>query len=454
MKKKITSFFFAFLLCSAFFIIPTAAESPSDIGKNANAIYMVNLNTNTPMTDVNKNEHERVAPASTTKIMTAVIVLENIKNIDTEMVTIENYMLSEFQNLGYTVSNAALTNGEIMTVRDLLYGTMLQSACDGANALAGYVGGGSIDTFVDMMNEKAAELGLEDTHFMNAHGLDEDNHYSSAYDLAKLTEYAMDIPYFMDIVSATRWDFTTNMRSSTFVTTNALTDETKWPTMYYAYVRGVKTGTTENAGSCVVSTATKNSVTYLLVVLGAPDKGDLDPEGKPYTEKQAFPIAKSLYQWAFENFSIKPILEAGELIQDVPLKLAWGKEYLQLQTNESFSYLIANNVDTSSVLKKFYLPEYINAPVEKGQVVGYMEIILADEVVGTVPLVASESVERNGLLYVGAVMGTATSSIWFTLGIISFILAIGSFISANIFLNHYKKTSTKIARAKRKNSIR
>lgn len=454
MKKKFASFIFAFMLCTSLLIVPSFAEDtvsdPATLVQNAQAVYMVNLDTDTPMTDVNKNEHERRAPASTTKIMTAVIVLEQVKNIDSETVTIQSYMLDEFQNLGYTVSNAALTVGEEIAVRDLLYGLMLQSACDGANALAGYVGDGSIASFVDQMNAKAEELGLSDTHFENAHGLDQDNHYSSAYDLAKLTEYAMDLPYFMEISSAIRWNFTTNLRTDTFATTNCLTDETTWPALYYAYAKGIKTGTTEEAGSCLVSTATKENVSYLLVVLGAPDKGDLDAEGTAYTVKQAFPVAKSIYQWAFDSFSIKSILEEGKLVQEVPLKMAWGKDTLQLKTNESVSYLVANNVDTSSALKKFYLPDYVNAPIEEGQVVGYMEILLTDEVVATVPLVSAETVEQNGLLYVGAVFKNAMSSVWFKLSILSFVLAILCFIAANILLNHYRKTSAKINRANRR----
>ena len=210
-----------------------------------------------------KNARDRMYPASTTKIMTLLLALESGIPLDTQIV-----IPQQAKDISSDSTLVPVFPGDMMTFEDLLYGFMLRSGNDGANAVAALVSG-SLDAFVDRMNQRAREIGCTGTHFMNAHGLPDDNHYTTAYDLALLTRYAMQMDSFRKIVST--WSYTMNIirngQPMTLRVTN--TDLMLNPNSAYYYKDsvGVKTGTTTKAGNCFVGCAERDGVQLITVVL-------------------------------------------------------------------------------------------------------------------------------------------------------------------------------------------
>lgn len=218
-----------------------------------------------------RNAHQRLAPASVTKIMTAILAIENGHLGDYVQIKVNGYAMPGSSIMG-------IYPGEVLTLEDLLYGLLLPSGNDAALAIAQHVGG-SVERFVQMMNEKAAKLGLADTHFVNPHGLDEDGHYSSAYDLAMLGRYAMNNPTFAKIVG-TKTYVARGRTTYTLVNGNRLLGQ-------YEGVDGVKTGFTDNAGQSYVASVTRNGHRVFVGLIKSTDR---------YTD------ARRLFDYAFANF--------------------------------------------------------------------------------------------------------------------------------------------------------
>ena len=435
MKKTAALLVVIILLSLVFPAIGAGAAYQADFDVTADAVYLIN--TDTQQVVYEKNADKKIYPASVTKIMTVVLAIENIKNLDAEKIIVEPYMLDEFMDLGYGYSHAGLLQFEEFKAIDLVYALMVQSASDAANTLAAHIGGGSISAFVDMMNEKAKELGMTGTHFTNPHGLHDDDHYTTAYDLYLLTKYAMELPGFMDYATTNTYQFTTNKRPEPeyLITTNFIQDKSRHPDYYYDYVKGIKTGTTDEGGSCLVSSAEKDGYSYILVLMGAPL---YDQNGEEFEQKQSFVQTKNFYEWAFNTFELKNLVEEDEFGGEVPIKLAWQKDALLLKTSESYSQLVPKNTDATSVMKKANIPDYISAPVKMGDKVGTLDIYLMDQVVGSVDLYASENVERSTPMYILEIAKAAVNSLWFKLGIISIALFIIMFIVMFIVMNRNK----------------
>jgi D-alanyl-D-alanine carboxypeptidase (penicillin-binding protein 5/6) len=221
-----------------------------------------------------KNAHQRLAPASTTKIATALVALQ--RGQLEEQVVVHESALIEGAKMG-------LSSGQVVTLEELLYGLLLRSGNDAATAIAQHIGG-SADSFVEMMNQEAEDLGLTDTHFINPHGLDAPNHYASAYDLMMIARQALANPTFAEIVSTQEYTF----RGRRLSNRNELLGN-------YPGADGVKTGTTSEAGECLVASATRDGHQVLVVVLGTEDRyGD----------------ASTLLDYYFDNYAWYP-LEIG-----------------------------------------------------------------------------------------------------------------------------------------------
>ncbi|HWR24538.1 MAG TPA: D-alanyl-D-alanine carboxypeptidase family protein [Feifaniaceae bacterium] len=238
---------------------------------------------------VEKNANERAFPASTTKIMTLILALENGSLDDTVTVG------KEVDAFGRNSSLMGIHAGETLTLRDLIYGMMLVSGNDAAAAIAVHIGG-SISGFADMMNQKAAELNMTNTNFLNPHGRHEDNHYTTAADMVKLVGYALQNEDFRAIVKKDVFDVpATNKDSDGYhlENTNRLLytkADSKDANMEYPYAIGIKTGETNQAGFCLVSAAEKDGVTFIAVQFNAPDKD------------YRFSLAKDLFDWGFSSY--------------------------------------------------------------------------------------------------------------------------------------------------------
>lgn len=275
-----------------------------------------------------KNEHEIRKMASTTKIMTAIVVLENTDNLS-EIITVSK------KAAGIGGSRLGLSINSKISVKDLLYGLLLCSGNDAAVALAEFVGG-SIESFANLMNQKASDLGLTNTHFVTPHGLDNDEHYTTAYELALLTKYALENKEFAKIVSTQNYSVSINNSYKNIHNTNELLG-------YLNGVYGVKTGFTNGANRCLVSSCARGDLDIICVVLGAD------------TKKFRTQDSIKLIEYAFSNFEmvdIKSIIEKNFL--------KWQSEYSQSFHIEKG---ISNNIKT--YIEQFQYSEY---PVDKSKI--------------------------------------------------------------------------------------
>ena len=448
-RRRFISLFFSIL----FFFFPVFSglglahgEYTPPVELTSQGVYLINLDSN--MVIYQKNADKQMYPSWLTVIMTAILIMENVEDLDNTVVTAKQWMFDEFY--GYSVPTAGIQAGEELSMRQLLYCMLLQSSCEAANVAAYYVGDESIPHFVDMMNEKAAEIGAVNTHFENPHGMQDEEQVTTPYDMYLIARYAMDIPGFMDIVNTTVYNMEdTNMVSGrTLVNANYLLSQYQADgAYYYAPTRGIKNGSSKDAGRSLISTAQQNGMNYMLVLMGAPM---YDDTGTAYTENFAYTETKALYQWVYETFSVKVLLKQNEPVDEVKLSLAWDKDYLLLMPEKSFSALVPNDIDPESVQKVVELPEEgVMAPVNQGDVIGTVKLILAGEQVGEVNLIAAETVPRSELLFLLHQLGSFFTSapFWICIGVLVF--SVIGYILYTVFRNRSEE-KTKYPRSKQK----
>lgn len=324
---------------------------------NSEAGFMMEVKTGNVL--YSKNSNKKLYPASTTKIMTAILTLENCK-LD-EMATVSKNALDLVPS-GYT--NAKLVAGEKMSIKDLLYGLMLNSANEAANVLGEHVSG-SIEEFAKLMNKKAEELGMINTHFVNTNGMHNENHYTTAEDLAKLAIYCMKNEEFRKIVSTVEYELPATelypKNDRIMKNTNLLIHpESKY---YLKDVIGVKTGFTTQAGNCLVSYAKRDGVELVCVTLKAGSSSS--------SSSYRFSDSKSLIEYGFEAFSNREIIKKNKLIDSIEVKNATNKtKYLKIITKDSVSDFLSNNIDFSKLEAKIELEDEIVAPISKGEKLG------------------------------------------------------------------------------------
>ena len=341
---------------ACFFIVVLMAVVPCfAINISAHSAILYEPSTKTVLFE--KESRERRAIASTTKIMTALVVLENA-DID-DIVTVPSSCV------GIEGTSMYLKEGEKLTVSDLLYGMLLQSGNDAAETLAYFVGNGEIPRFVEMMNETAKRLGLLDTNFKNPSGLPDEEHYSTAYDMAKLTAFALENDVFSEIVST----------KSKTVAGRTLLNHNKLLQTYNS-ATGVKTGYTKVAGRCLVGSAQKDGMRLVAITLSAPDDWN---------------DHKELFDFGFENFSLYKenvsdgyageVSVAGGESETVSVELAGDVEFLSRK---------GDKID-----KVVYLPRFIYAPVSRGDVIGKIEYLKNGELIEIASLVSSDTVKED-----------------------------------------------------------
>ena len=389
--KKITALLFTIVFILTAFLGTAQAAAPTYDGKtDANAIMLVDAKTGKVLFE--KNPDGQVYPASTTKILTTMVVLENADLNQEVKVGAEG----EWTNTGYSLLKTK--NGEKIKIKDLLYGMMIVSGDDAASTLALTVGG-SEEHFVQMMNETAQRIGMTHSHFVNPHGTDTDGQHVTASDMAKLAVYAMQNETFRDIVGRASYDMpkTNKNPARTVKNTNKLllSDDSE----YYKYATGIKTGSTPKAFRCLVSSAKKGDMELICLTYG--------DETQNGTNR--WPIARDLFEFGFKNFrtvDMKKVFEAVEPVSVSVQNAADGTDTLSLNVEnaggeyQTFDKTLADKVEAGDLKSKVSLTgggETLNAPVGKGDEVGTVDYI-DDEgnVVYQGKLVASGSVEAAG----------------------------------------------------------
>lgn len=405
--KKLLSVLMCISILMGVFAFNSSAAFNSLLETEADVVLLVNTDSDTVIFD--KNAHKKTAPASITKMVTCILVLENCKDLNTKITCKRECLDGLYEQNAATVGILA---GETLTVNELLYCLMLPSAADAANMLADYIGG-SIENFVVMMNDFVKGLGCEDTNFINAHGLDEDGgNITTAYDLYKIATYALKNPTFKEITGTLRHEIAPTEK---YPYTRYLNNTNKmmnpaYRDYYSPYISGVKTGTTGMAGHCVISTASKNGYNYMLVVMNAPQ---YDIDGDNVEENVAFTDSKKIYEWAFNNIVLTKVSDTTDVVTVVDIKYNWKVDHLRLLPAKEMSALVPTGTESGSLLIRpiaSETPTVVKAPVEKGDVLGKAEILYGDDVVATVDLVAGESVSRSIILWLFDGIKTILSS--------------------------------------------
>lgn len=387
MKLHVKKFFIlSFLIITVLFTnlnIVYAADNDADAPEiSSGAAVLIDNKTNRVLYD--KNANERMFPASTTKIMTAILVLENC-DLD-ETVTASYDALMSIPE-GYVT--AEIQGEEQFTVEQLLEMLLVHSANDSANVLAEYVGG-SIESFISMMNTKVNELGLTNTHFTNPYGLQEDNHYTTAYDLAEIMQYCIQNDDFRRIAGSVSCSIPATNKSGvrSYTSTNQLIlpDSPN----YYSYVTVGKTGFTTEAGRCLVSCAYRNDIELTCVILG----GTLSPDGI----SSRFTDSITLYEYGFNHFSLKNIANPGDIITAIEVPNATpSTKSLDLAFVDSIYALVNNSDLDTNHIPEIYLNSDISAPIAEGDVLG-KAIYTIDGISYEADIVATHTVENSQLL--------------------------------------------------------
>ena len=431
MKKKIMSF--TALLVTMTIVFTTFAGFASAMNFNTNvdlyseAAYMVNLDTGEVVVSINASE-ERV-PASLTKIMTCVVILDMFKDdLDALETTKASGGIDAFEELwGTNCSTADIQMNEEVTYIDLLHALMIPSACEAANILA-INSAGSISAFVKLMNAKAVELGMTNTHFSNTHGLFPEDNYTSCEDIAKLCEYAIETyPLFCEIVSKPNYQMAATSDhpdGTTIVNTNKMLQVGS--EYYYSYAKGIKTGFLDEAGRCLASYAEMDGMTYLIVTMGAPSE---DSEGNSVMYNCIDHAA--LYKWAFSQLEFTEVLSSESEITDIDVELGDGRTTVNLRPAKTYECLWPKTQTVSEsdseeiaaykesiekitdIRKKISLNENVVAPVKEGDVLGQVELTYEGQTLAVIDLVATSSVERSTVKEKTEVAKSFTSSVQF-----------------------------------------
>ena len=329
-----------------------------------------------------KNADAKAYPASTTKIMTALLAVENL---DSQAVLTASETAIDIDRDG---SNIGLLNGEQMTVEQYLYALLVASANDAANVLAEAVAG-DIATFVEKMNERAAELGMTGTHFVNAHGYHDENHYTTARDLSRLAIEVMKHDLIRQIVATGMYEIPpTNKYAEPRImaNNNSLVNPYRDHRYVYEGAAGIKTGHTSDAGSCLVSYAKRNGVGFFCVTLNAPVE---------YEGNYSFLDTIALFNHGFKNYSLKTISDINEIVSVREVKWAKGDEQVVLSAKAPLEVLLPKQYDNEKLTKEIFAEENIKAPVKKGDVLGRLIYSYDGQKVGSVDLVATKDVKRS-----------------------------------------------------------
>ena len=350
---------------------------------------LINLDDDSYPVVAQKNIDERLYPASLTKIVTAMVTLENVKDVS---VKTKMSQAAYDASVGTGAQVAGITVGEELSVDTLLYLTMVHSACDACEVLAEFVGG-TKENFVKMMNDWVKKVGCNDTNFTNPSGLHDDNHYTTARDMSKITLAALKNANFVKYSTTTEYEY----KGYTLPHTNLMLHP-GYVTYYYEYAQGIKTGSTEQAEYNVIVKASKDGYNYLAIVMKSPQQ---KIKNQSYLTKCSFVDAKSLFEWAFDSLKYTTSVAKDEVIGEVSVENGKDADTVALVAANDTNVIVPVGLDKSAVIIEIQeKPSSLQAPVTKGQKVCSANIIYGDEVIASVPLVAAKTVELSTFLKV------------------------------------------------------
>lgn len=368
-------------------------ELPEGTSITAQSAYFVNLDTGIVVFEQNADEQRSVA--SLTKLMTALLLMENVSDLENTKITAERSLyVPPITNPDS--STADIWPGETVSALNMLYAMMLPSANEAAEAVGYYLGNGNLNNFYALMNARAAALGCTNTNFTSTNGLAEmeAGNYSSAHDLALIAQECWKHEIFRTVVGTATYQMPAAESHSepyTILSSDAMIKPSS--AVYRSYIKGIKTGSTQAAGRNFVSAAVNDKgETYIGVVLGAP--WDAAEDDYAYS----FHDTATIYDWLFANYSIKPSIDTGSPVTEVKVNYSSEADTLMLYPAGDLKTVLPN--DSDELLEKtFDVPESVDAPIAMGDKVGTVTLTLNGALVGTVDLIAGQDVARNGFLY-------------------------------------------------------
>lgn len=352
---------------------------------SAEAAVLVDMSTGNVL--YSKNADKQMYPASTTKVMTALLTFEAIEKGEASLENTITVTEEDLKGLAADGSSIGLKEGEIINLDGLLKGLLIASGNDAAAVIANHIGG-NVESFVSMMNDKAAQLGLRNTHFVNPHGLHSEEHYTTAEDLAHIACAAMKYEGFRNIVDCAHIKIPpTNITEERYyINTNNLVSKLRYPDYYYDKATGIKTGSTSQAGNCLVSSAKDGEKEFVAVVL------------KADSIRNSHNSSKYLLQYGIKNYASRQLANANEILGEVVLKQAKnGQDYLTVVSRDKAYGLMPKNAETEKVETVIELPEKIYAPVTNGQEIGRVRYLYDGQEIANTVLISNTDIERHPL---------------------------------------------------------
>ena len=385
MKKR---FFIVILLIITLFNLYTLSFADSTIPNPDFQIYSsgsVLMDASTGKVLIQKDMNKQLYPASTTKILTAIIAIEKL-DLSSTLTASRSAVMSIPS--GY--SNAGIKVGESLNVNDLLEMFLIHSANEVGYIFAEEISG-NIENFANLMNQKATELGCINTHFTNPSGIHDINHYSTAYDMALIARYCMKNETFRNIVNKKSCKFSATdlyPEERYFKNTNSLLDPSN--RYYYEYAIGIKTGFTTQAKNCLIAGAQKNGIELIAVMLGA--------EATENGQSGRYIDAKNLFDFGFENYKVKQFLQEGTKITEIKIKNATKEtQTLNLLAKTSLSATFESSFNISSLNPSIKIEENITAPIAKDKILGKISYDI-DGITYETDLIAENDVIKSNIL--------------------------------------------------------
>ncbi len=338
-----------------------------DISLDSQGVYLINLETETVL--YSKAENARMFPASMTKIMTALVVLQECKNLKEETITVTSMSMFDYIIKDRGV-HMALKSGETFTVFDLLAGLMIESFCDVADLLAEHFGDGEISRFIQKMNDTAKKMGLKNTHFENAHGLHHPNHYSSPRDMAIILREAMKYDAFREIISLRDYSIPATQKTAERKLNYTVRSYNEGAKYYLPCYVGGKSGFTNEAGRCLATYSEQDGMSCVSVLIGANLDGN-----KKYPGNMAEIETHTLLSYAYENFALQTVFEKGQEV--TRLSVTDSEETVSVTANENVTALLRKNTEPHY---KLNLPKELHVnDIKDGKKIGSLNFTFNSE---------------------------------------------------------------------------
>ncbi|MBQ8641929.1 MAG: D-alanyl-D-alanine carboxypeptidase [Clostridia bacterium] len=368
---------------------------------------------------------ERIYPTSTVKIMTGIVAIEALGDDLQEQIAITGEMLSRVSG-----NNISLKEGEVVTVEQLLYGTLVNSANDAATVLA-CAAYGSVEAFVEKMNEKATLLGAYNTYYANPTGMHNDAMITTVADTAVIAKYAYSLPLFMEIVSTPKYVMeATNLSDyRNIYNRNCLISKYYNVNYFYSRAIGMNAGSTPQGGYaiCAVAEEPSTGLTYLAIVMGGEEV-----DGNLYNYINAI----RLFEWAFTSYTYVEVLRADKIICELPVRLSSTLDYVTLVPEHSITVYLPSETVVETDIRYSYntYTDALDAPVETGQDAGTITVLMGDRILGSCALVTTSSVARSEFLYFLARVRSFTEGRFFKAFVISAIVLTIAYVLVNAHL--------------------